>query len=277
MKKIGIISCSNGLNGNQIPAINKLEEILISLGIEIKKSSCLFALTDVASGSGKDRAMELIKLYEDPTIDGIFDVSGGDLANEVLEYINFDVLKNNPKPFFGYSDLSVILNSIYSQSSIESYLYQIRNILSNADSLDIFKDYISGKNNNLLNFDYNWVQGSSMDGIVVGGNLRCALKLAGTKFMPHFKDKLLLIESLGGDVAKITTYLTQYKLMGAFDKVNGIILGTFTEMEKNNLSPTVEELIVRIVDNPNLPIIKTSEIGHSNDSKCIVIGRYMNF
>ncbi|MGG7176857.1 S66 family peptidase [Clostridium paraputrificum] len=277
MKKIGIISCSNGLKENQITVINKLEEILISLGIEVTRSTSLFALTGVASGSGKDRANELIKFYKDPTIDGIFDVSGGDLANEVLEYINFDVLKNNPKPFFGYSDLSVILNSIYSQSSIESYLYQIRNIVSNPDALDMFKDYMSGKNNNLFNFDYNWVQGNSMEGIVVGGNLRCALKLAGTKFMPDFKDKILLIESLGGDVPKITTYLTQYKLMGAFDKINGIILGTFTEMENNNLSPSVEELIVKIVDNPNLPIIKTNEIGHSNNSKCISIGKYMSF
>ena len=273
MKKIAFISCSNGLKENQIPVINKLESIFSELNIEVVKSPILFDLKNKWCGTGEKRAKALQNLFEDNSIDAIFDVSGGDFANEVLGFLDFEIIKNNPKPFFGYSDLSVILNSLYSQSNIESYLYQVKNIAVNDDSLKLFKDYIKNKNNDLFKFDYKWIQGNSMKGIVIGGNLRCSLKLAGTKFMPNFKDKILLIESLGGDVSKITTYLTQYKLMGAFDEVNGVILGCFTEIEKNNLTPTVEDIILNIIDNPNLPIIKTNEIGHNSDSKCIIIGK----
>ena len=274
MKNVAIISCSNGLQESARPTLDKLLKIFSSLGLNVVLSSTIYVKDDgLSSGSGKERGEELMNLYKDSSIDAIFDVSGGDLSNEVLEYIDFDVIKNNPKPFIGYSDLSVILNSIYSQSGAPSYLYQVRHIVTNEENLNRFTNFIKGLNNGLFNFKYNWIQGKSMEGIVIGGNIRCTLKLAGTKYMPDFKGKILLLESLGGDVAKMRTFLTQLKLMGAFKEINGIILGTFTEMEKNNYNPTIEELVKEIVNDKNMPIVKTKELGHGNDSKCIVIGK----
>lgn len=274
MKNVAIISCSNGLQESARPTIDKLLEILSSLGLNVILSSTIYVKDDgLSSGSGKERGEELMKLYKDSAIDAIFDVSGGDLANEVLEYIDFNVIKNNPKPFIGYSDLSVMLNSIYSQAGSPSYLYQVRHIVTNKENLYRFSNFIKDSNNDLFNINYKWVQGESMEGVVIGGNIRCTLKLAGTKYMPSFKDKILLLESLGGDVAKMRTFLIQLKLIGTFKEINGIILGTFTEMEKNNYNPTIEELVKEIVNDKNMPIVKTEEIGHGNDSKCIVIGK----
>ncbi|AIY80588.1 LD-carboxypeptidase family protein [Clostridium botulinum 202F] len=98
------------------------------------------------------------------------------------------------------------------------------------------------------------------------------LKLAGTEYIPKFKDKILLLESLSGDVAKMATYLTHYKQLGVFKEIKGIILGNFTEMENNQYSPSIIELVKDIVSDENMPIVKTSEIGHGPDSKCIIIG-----
>lgn len=274
MKNVAIISCSNGLQESERPTLDKLLDILSSLGLNVILSSAIYVKDDgLSSGSGKERGKELMKLYKDSSIDAIFDVSGGDLANEVLEYIDFDIIKNNPKPFIGYSDLSVILNSIYSQVGDTSYLYQVRHIVANKENLNRFSNFIKDSNNDLFNIDYRWIQGESMEGIVIGGNIRCTLKLAGTKYMPNFKGKILLLESLGGDVAKMRTFLTQLKLMGAFKEINGIILGTFTEMEKNNYNPTIEELVKEIVNDKNMPIVKTEDIGHGNNSKCMAIGK----
>ena len=206
MKNVAIISCSNGLQESARPTLDKLLKIFSSLGLNVVLSSTIYVKDDgLSSGSGKERGEELMNLYKDSSIDAIFDISGGDLSNEVLEYIDFDVIKNNPKPFIGYSDLSVILNSIYSQSGAPSYLYQVRHIVTNEENLNRFTNFIKGLNNDLFNFKYNWIQGKSMEGIVIGGNIRCTLKLAGTKYMPDFKGKILLLESLGGDVAKMRT------------------------------------------------------------------------
>ena len=90
--------------------------------------------------------------------------------------------------------------------------------------------------------------------------------------MPDFKDKILFLESYSGDVPKMATYLTQYKQLGIFKNIKGIILGNYTEMENRKYSPTLVELVKSIVDDSSVPIVKTMDIGHGKDSKCIIIG-----
>ncbi len=85
------------------------------------------------------------------------------------------------------------------------------------------------------------------------------------------KGKLLLLESYGGSVAKMATYLNQLKQMGVFQKVAGILLGTFTEMERNQETPPMEELILSYIEE-TLPVIKTKQIGHGCDAKAVMIG-----
>ena len=122
-------------------------------------------------------------------------------------------------------------------------------------------------------FSYKFIQGQKIEGTVVGGNIRCLLKLAGTKYMPDFTNKVLFLESMGGEAGLMSAFLNQLKQIGAFDKIQGLILGTFSKMQENNVSPTIEELVVKIVNNPNLPIAKTEEISHGANSKCIIIGK----
>lgn len=272
--KVGIVACSNGLDENNKEKMTELENTLNGLGLDSIFSSKIYKKFSVFSGNAKERAEILMDFFEDCNIKAIFDVSGGDIANEVLDYLDFEIIKNNPKSFFGYSDLSVIINSLYSQANMRTYLYQIRNLIEMNKNKQIkeFKNTFMGNGNELLSFKYEWVQGHSMEGIVVGGNLRCLLKLSGTKYMPDFQDKIIFLESLGGGVPKMVTYLTQYKQMGVFKKVKGIILGSYTEMEREKYSPSIVEIIKEVVDNPSMPIAKTNEIGHGKDSKCMVIG-----
>lgn len=276
---IGIIACSNGLSKDLSIKLKYLEEKLSSISINVLYAKTLYKKHSIFNGSGEERAKELTAFFINPNVKAIFDVSGGDLANEVLEYLDFNIIASNPKPFFGYSDLSVLLNAIYSKTGLKTYNYQLRNLVGNYEEKQFFdftNSLIENKKD-LYDFEYKWIQGNSMEGIIIGGNIRCFLKLVGTEYMPDFQDKILFLESLGGDVGKMVTYLTHYKQLGAFKKVKGILLGSFTEMERENYTPSIIELITRIVDNSNLPIAKTNEIGHGQDSKCIIIGEYQKF
>lgn len=273
---IGIISCSNGVSEKNKINITLLEKKLLSLDIKVIYAKTVYQKHSIFSGSSEEQAYELAKLYKNPKIKAIFDISGGDLANGILDYLDFDIIKENPKPFFGYSDLSVILNAIYTKTNVPSYHYQLRNLIGNYGNIQIanFKStFLDNTTNDLLKFNYQWIQGFSMEGIVIGGNIRCFLKLAGTQYMPTFDNKILFLESMSGDVGKMCTYLTHYKQLGAFDSVNGILLGSFTEMERENYSPNIIEIIKNIVNDSNLPIAKTKHIGHGQDSKCLIIGK----
>ena len=272
--KVAIVGCSNAQLKTARPKIDKLVEVLESIGLQPICSDYIYEKYSVFSGSGKERADALMKFYLDDSIKAIFDISGGNVANEVLEYLDFEIIKKNPKPFFGYSDLTTVINAIYSKTEIPSFLYQIRNLIYDhgEEQIENFRKTILEDKNDLLNINYRFLQGNSISGTVVGGNIRCFLKLAGTPYMPSFKDKVLFLESLGGEVPLMTTYLNQLKQMGAFNEVKGIILGTFTEMEEKQAKPTIEQLVLDIVNNKEIPIAKTEDIGHGSNSKAIVIG-----
>lgn len=272
--KIGIVCCSNGQKQTYKEKIKYLEQTLIDIGLHPVFSGCIYEKEDVFSGTAKERADALMNFYKDEQIKGIFDISGGDTANGILPYLDYEIIANSQKMFWGYSDLTTIINAIYTKTKKASVLYQIRNIIYHHRERQIadFQNTVMQNGNDLFNLEYSFIQKSSMQGIVVGGNIRCFLKLAGTEYMPDLEGKILLLESYGGTVAKIETYLCQLYQMGAFEKIAGILLGTFTEMEQENCEPTVEILIKRIVGK-ELPIAVTREIGHGTDSKGILIGQ----
>lgn len=272
--RIALVALSNALDIKRKNEIEALCDSLREMGLHPICSVYLYQGESVRGGSAKEKAAELEAYYQNQEIKAIFDVSGGDIANEVLCEVDFERIRLHPKMFWGYSDLTTILNSIYTKTKEVGCLYQIRNLVG-ADSVQQqanFSDVILNEGRALFNFRYHFIQGKQMKGTVIGGNIRCFLKLAGTSFMPDFEDKILFLESRSGGAFQMITFLSQYKQLGAFEKVNGILLGSFTQMEREDLKPSIEELIVEIVGNPSMPIAKTSEIGHGQDSKAILIG-----
>lgn len=272
--KIGIVCCSNGQKTTYAEKIKRLENTLINIGLQPVFSDYIYEKESIFSGIAKERANALMNFYKDDEIKGIFDISGGDVANGILSYLDYDVIANSSKMFWGYSDLTTVINAIYKKTGKASVLYQIRNLIYEHKEEQI-ADFINTAMHNerdLFHIDYKFIQQSKMRGIVVGGNIRCFLKLAGTEYMPELNDKILLLESFGGTVAKMETYLCQLGQIGAFDKVAGIILGTFTEMETEKCIPTIETLVKKIVGK-DLPIVITSDIGHGKNSKGIIIGQ----
>lgn len=278
--KAAIVCCSNGQRVSYQEKIEQLQAVLEGIGLTPVFSRYIYEKESVFSGTGEERAKSLMDFYKDEEIKAIFDISGGDIANEILPYLDFDVIAQSGKRFWGYSDLTTIINAIYTKTGKESVLYQVRNLIYQhaekqiADFTDtVFQaDVKLSEKLKLFDFSYKFVQGKEMKGVVVGGNIRCLLKLAGTEYFPDMTGKILLLEAYGGMTAQMVTYLNQLKQMGVFDKINGILLGTFTELEANGCKPDIIELVKRYAGN-KIPIAKTAEIGHGTDAKGIIIGK----
>ncbi len=276
--KVGIVACSNGQKQEYEEQIKSLENTLLDIGLQSVFSQYIYEKESVFSGTAKERAVALMQMYKDEDIIEIFDISGGDIANGILPYLDYDIIANSDKRFWGYSDLTTVNNAIYAKTGKPSVLYQVKNLVWDATGkqMNDFKNTMLEQKNDLFDLSYRFVQQDKMQGIVVGGNIRCFLKLAGTEYMPDLTNKILLLESLGGTVAQMETYLCQLQQLGAFEKVAGILLGTFTEMEKQQCEPTME-MLVKNIAGPKLPIAVTKDIGHGTDSKAIVIGQILTF
>lgn len=274
--KAGISACSNGLSPKSKKQIDELMNVLKELGEEPVSAAHIYAQADEFSGADEERAADLMNLYKDDSIDAIYDISGGDLANGVLKYLDFDVIADSGKTFWGYSDLTTVINAIYTMTGKPSVLWQIRNMVSSEAGLQRqrFSDYLAGDSAGLFDINCRFLQGTRMEGVVVGGNIRCFTKLAGTKYWPDMNGKILLLESLGGGSGQIATMFAQLEQIGVFDQVAGVLLGTFTNYEKSDLKMTVYDLLKMHI-NEDLPVAVTREIGHGHDSKAILIGAEM--
>ena len=274
MKKIAIVCCSNGQKRANEKDINVLENTLHKIGVKPVLSNYIYEKDGVSCASALERANALMDFCKDEEITEIFDISGGDLANGVLPYLDFEVIAKSKKRFWGYSDLTTIVNAIFAKTKNASVLYQVRNLIYQHKEKQIadFTNTLMEGGSNLYDIDYHFVQGNKMQGVIIGGNIRCFLKLAGTEYMPDFTDKILLLESYSGTVAKMETYLAQLQQLGAFKNCAGVLLGTFTEMEEKACKPDMIELVRRVAGE-DMPIAITKDIGHGTDAKAIIIGK----
>ncbi len=277
--KVGLIATSNGLDHSSKPNIDKLIDILTSLGLSVVLSDTIYKRDGYFSGTPKERANELTKLFLDRSIDAVFDISGGDSCNQILLHLDFELISQHKKLFVGYSDVTVLINSLLKFSKNISLYYNLHNLYgrNSERQLKYFKDTLFDDSLGKISISYSWLNGTSISGVVIGGNLRCFLKLAGTKFMPNPKGKILLLEAYSGNYANITSLVSQLEHLGFFNKISGVILGNFFEIEKRAESTLLSEHFTNLCRVYELPLIKTNEIGHRDDSLGMFIGKRYEF
>ena len=269
--KIALVVCSNGKNIEDKDRLEKLESILVEMGLVPVFTKYIYKDKFGRGAKAHVRAEELMSFYQNKEIKAIFDISGGDIANEVLDYLDYDVIKRNYKPFFGYSDLTTVLNALRSQTSEVNYLYQILNIIESEEIKTSVENTLMKNEQTLFDVKWKFLQGSRIEGEVIGGNIRCFLKLVGTKYFPEVDNKVLFIEGLGTSIEGLVTHLAQLKQIGVFDKISGLLIGTFTKIEKEISEEELFELVQEYIPS-SLAVAKTQEVGHAKNSKALKIG-----
>ena len=275
--QVALIACSDGVKEENKNKVRQLVSVLTSFGLNVVVANALYRKDDLHSSHPKERAKELNQFFENEKIKAIFDISGGDLANQILKYVDFDTISLHSKPFFGISDLSVILNSLFQRCKLQTYHYRTMNLISShaERQKELFYKTLFLGSNELFDFQYTTLYGSGMSGVVIGGNIRCFLKLAGTGHIPSFVDKIIFLESLGGRGNRILSLLSQLDQLGCFEQIKGIILGTFSEVEEHHEFNLIEEYIVELTNHREIPIVKTNELGHGSHCKGIMIGEHI--
>lgn len=268
--KAALVGCSNPLKEAYLPVVDQLAKILEDRGLEVVVSE--FLTDDTLIGRGEKRARELESFFLDPEMGHIFDISGGDLANTVLGHLDLDTIKDSQAVFYGYSDLTTILTAL-AKNGNQAVNFQLRNCLVNKDLLKsgYFDRLLAGKEET-KELEVAFVRGKEMAGPVYGGNLRCLLKLAGTPYWPDFTGSILLLEAYRGRPELVASLLEQCRETGIFDQISGVLLGTFSELNKMGKSNLPEEILLDLLP-ANVPIAKTEFIGHRPDAKAIRLGQ----
>jgi muramoyltetrapeptide carboxypeptidase LdcA involved in peptidoglycan recycling len=274
---VGLISCSDGLNESGRMKVNRIIRTFHALGLKIKLAKTIYRRPGSPfSGSPEERALELMSLFLDPKVQAIFDVSGGDSANQILPFLDFDRIRGSRAFYTGISDLSVINNALYTRTGKISYHYRIMNLAGRYAAMqqDFFKKYFMAPES--PSFNYRWLRGEALSGTVIGGNIRCFLKLAGTSDFPDPSGKIVFLEALGGGPTRMASLLAQLDQLAVFRKCSGILLGTFSELQAKAMTPGIEQLVLTITQRYGLPVAQTGQLGHGEDARCLPIGGFLH-
>lgn len=272
-KQIALLGCSDGRKQSARTDVEALTGLILTEGFAVRQSAALYRDAAGNTAPAALRAAELQRFFAEADCTDLLDLSGGDAAHEILPLLDYDAIAKSRATLWGYSDLTCVLNALYTMTGKRSVLYQARNILACEGMRQPFFDALCGRGQELFSFPYRFVQGQKMQGILLGGNLRCLLKLAGTPYFPPLEGCILLLEARSGDCDAITALLQRLAALGAFEKAAGILLGTFTEWQSHPEYPPIETVVQKLAGE-HLPIAKTEAIGHGKDSAAVRIGAY---
>lgn len=271
---IGFAATSSGLEGrNPEPAINYFEKVL---KLKVKLAPNLNKAYRYMAGTDEERAQALTDMYNDKEIKAIFTIRGAGGSLRMLSLLDYNSVKNNPKPLFGLSDVSSVQNAILSQTNNTCYtgflpLYNINQEGINEEMAQHLDTVLFSDTHHLQSGEA--VIKGEAEGKIIGGCLSSFLFLAGTKFLPDFKDKILLLEDKGEKTFNVDLMFSQIKQLKNFDKLKGIVLGQFTNCPLvDDFDGTIDDCINDFVKELKIPVIKNFKYGHIQNSHIIPLG-----
>ena len=244
------------------------------------------------------RVADLHDAFSDKSVNLILTVIGGFNSNQLLRYLDFDLIKKNPKIICGYSDITALTNAIYAKTGLVSYsgphFFNFGDQKSFDYTLDYFKKcYFHNENfeiipsqqwsddkwalnqeNRILfpNSGYLVINQGETEGKVIGGNLCTLNLLQGTEYMPDLQDSILFIE----DDYESAPYTFDRDLQSLihqpnFSGVRGIVVGRF--QIKSNMT---NDLLIKIIKSKkeleNIPVIANADFGHTTPMITFPIG-----
>jgi muramoyltetrapeptide carboxypeptidase len=277
---IGIISPSSPL---EISEIENGIRFFNELGYDILEGEHIYEKYGYLAGSDFDRAQDLNNMFKNKDVDMILCIRGGYGANRILSYIDFDLIKKNPKIFIGFSDITSLLNTLYKKCGLITFQGPMLCSLFDDLTLESFKQSLvlgskpytinNTENKSGEKLNINGIGGEAK-GRLMGGNLSLICSLMGTPYDIDFNDNIIFIEDVGEEPYKIDRMLTSLELSGKLKDASGFIIGQFTNccLPHYERSLTLEQIIKDKILSLNKPAIVNFQSGHSYPKITLPIG-----
>ena len=245
---IGVVAPSNPIIGENIEELEQAKRIVERSGFKVK----------------------------DKEVKMIWCAKGGENSNSVFEYLDYELIKNNPKIICGYSDITSITNIITAKTGLVTFSGTNFKTIATDETDYSYKEAIKRFVDGSLDLgseskEYMVIKDGIAEGELVGGNLSLTKNLVCGKYSIDFTDKILFLEELGfeSDPALVSNILYYMKQNGVFDKIKGLWIGNYEH--ESNIS--LEKIILDTIgDEYKFPIIKSNNFGHIETKTIIPIG-----
>ena len=295
---IGVVSPASPIAGKIPSRFQRGIENIRKLGFKIKIGGNATRIYGHVAGRPDERAEDLHAMFEDPKVKAIICAVGGYNSNELLELLDYNLIKRNPKIFMGYSDITSLHAGIHSQTGLVTFYgpavmpqfgefprplrYSVENmekILCNAKPAGklmpsnecTYEKLPWGKEDNrprkmIPSTGWGCLKSGEAEGSLVGGHLGTLEALSGTKYFPSFKNSIFFWEETESSTPETHRSLVHLKMLGVFDQTNGMIVGRTnpTEYEVREKDYDLDKIISDVTKGYDFPIITEMDFGHTD-------------
>lgn len=281
--KIGLICPAGGFDDYK--PIKHVSKYLLQQGYKVnhgKSLICSRSEYTYLSGSDSKRLSDLHRSFSDKNIDAIFCLRGGYGSLRLLDCIDFNLIKRSKKIILGFSDITVLLLSIYAKTSLITFhgpLLGIKYLNNNLKAKDKNTEQNFWKilQDPKFSFLYSYkskgkiIYRGKTRGKLLGGNLTDICSMLGSTYLPDFKDSILFLEDCYEEPYKIDRLLTQLDNAGIFKKVNGLLFSNFYKCGFKNHKEVIN-LLEDKVKKYKIPTIYNFPISHGLQNYTVPIG-----
>ena len=274
---IGLVSPAGILPSGE--RYGEIRDVIRSLGFRIKTGKHSEQQYGYLAGKDSQRASDLNEMFADPDVDAVIPYRGGWGSGRILDKIDYENIKNNPKPLIGFSDITSLLLAIYKHADLVTFHGPVGKSEWSPFTVGYFKQAVMDgadfamKNPENENHNIRTISPGKAEGRLLGGNLTVLTTLLGTNYLPDFDGALLFIEDIGEDIYRIDRMLVQLKLNGILDRINGFIVGKCTDCKPgSDPSLTLEQVFDDHIKPLGIPAFTGSMVGHIDDIFTIPVG-----
>lgn len=272
---IGVIAPSDSIEEKDFEYIKSSSKLFENLGFKIKLGKYVYSKTCGYTASAIEKAYDINEMFADTSVKAIFCVKGGGNSNSVFDYLDYSIIKNNPKILCGFSDSTSLTNVITAKTDLITFSGPTFKSLTSWETDYSFKETVKRFINKDLSFgtsddEFKTIHSGTAIGRLIGGNLSLISQMICGKYSLDFSDKILFIEELGfeTDPTRISSYLYYMKQNDVFEKISGLWIGNYEHPSNFSL----EKIVLDTLGNIDFPIIKSNNFGHVDKKTVIPIG-----
>lgn len=257
---------------------------LRNLGFNVIESAHVLNKRGYLAGEDIDRVNDLNQMLRDPQIDAIICSRGGYGTPRIIDQIDFEVIRNHPKIFIGYSDITSLNMAIWKKTEVVTFSGSMVAV-EMGRGIDPFTEKYFWKTltsispigllPNPPDMTIKVFKPGHAEGKLLGGCLSLINVLLGTSYCPDFKGAILFLEDIDEEPYRIDRYLAQLKLVGILNQVAGIVLGQFIDcVSKDTEKPslTLDQIFEDYFCSLDIPIIANFAYGHGPVKHTMPIG-----
>lgn len=278
---IGLVGVSGALRYPK-EKYPKMMEAIDAMGYNVIMADSCREYYGYLSGSDASRARGLNRMFADDRVDAVVCMRGGYGVARMLDQVDFDVIRANPKIFLGYSDITALHTAIHQKVGMVTFhgpmpstcwpkfddftRESMVRALTCTEPLGLLK--------NPEGIAPKCVVPGRCEGVLVGGNLSLIASACGTPYALDVTDKVLLLEDIGERIYRLDSMLTQLRQAGMFEKCAGVVLGGFTDctIEYPDYALTLDDIIRDIIVPAGKPVLANMSIGHMDTKITVPLG-----